>query len=67
MTTSACDAIMCVYPKTSVCCNRQITANRADPDQTAPTGAVLSVSTLFAIPLVYFGRIPTLSANTVPF
>ena len=32
-------------------------ANSADPDQTPPTGAVWSVSTLFAIPSASFGLI----------
>ena len=30
--------------------DRQVWANSADPDQTAPRGAVWSVSTMFAIP-----------------
>ena len=42
------------FPKFS---DRQIWANSADPDQTAPTGAVLSGSTLFAIPSASFGCI----------
>ena len=37
--------------------DRQVWANSADPDQTAPTGAVWSGSTLFAIPSASFGLI----------
>ena len=37
--------------------DRQVWANSADPDQTAPRGAVLSGSTLFAIPSASFGLI----------
>ena len=36
--------------------DRQVWANSADPDQTAPRGAVWSGSTLFAIPSASFGR-----------
>ena len=36
---------------------RSVWANSADPDQTAPRGAVWSGSTLFAIPSVSFGLI----------
>ena len=32
-------------------------ANSADPDQTAPLGAVLSGSSLFAIPLHHFDKV----------
>ena len=35
----------------------QVWANSADPDQTAPRGAVWSGSTLFAIPSTSFGLI----------
>ena len=42
------------FPKFS---DRQVWANRADPDQTAPKGAVWSGSTLFAIPPASFRRI----------
>ena len=34
--------------------DRQVWANSADPDQTAPREAVWSVSTLFAIPAASF-------------
>ena len=34
--------------------DRQVWANSADPDQTAPTGEVWSGSTLFAIPSASF-------------
>ena len=37
--------------------DRYIWANSADPDQTAPKGAVWSGSTLFAIPSASFGLI----------
>ena len=37
--------------------DRQVWANSADPDQTAPTGAVWSRSTLFANPSASFGLI----------
>ena len=37
--------------------DRQVLANSADPDQTAPRGAVWSGSTLFAIPSASFGCI----------
>ena len=37
--------------------DRYAWANRADPDQTAPRGAVCSGSTLFAIPSASFGLI----------
>ena len=37
--------------------DRQAWANSADPDQTAPRGAVWSGSTLFAIPSASFGLI----------
>ena len=37
--------------------DRYAWANNADPDQTAPTGAVWSGSTLFAIPSASFGLI----------
>ena len=40
------------FPKFS---DRQVWANSADPDQTAPRGAVWSGSTLFAIPSLSFG------------
>ena len=36
---------------------RLLLANSADPDQTAPRGAVWSGSTLFAIPSASFGLI----------
>ena len=42
------------YPKFP---ERQVSANSADPDQTAPRGAVWSGSTLFAIPSASFGCI----------
>ena len=42
------------FPKFS---DRQVWANSADPDQTAPRGAVWSGSTLFAIPSASFGCI----------
>ena len=42
------------FPKFS---DRQVWANSADPDQTAPREAVWSGSTLFAIPSASFGRI----------
>ena len=42
------------FPKFS---DRQVWANSADPDQTAPKGAVWSGSKLFAIPSVSFGLI----------
>ena len=42
------------FPKFS---DGQVWANRADPDQTAPRGAVWSWSTLFAIPSASFGCI----------
>ena len=35
--------------------DRQAWANSADPDQTAPRGAVWSGSTLFAVPSASFG------------
>ena len=37
--------------------DRYALANSADPDQTAPRGAVWSGSTLFAIPSASFGLI----------
>ena len=37
--------------------DRQVWANSADPDQTAPRAAVWSGSTLFAIPSASFGLI----------
>ena len=37
--------------------DRQVWANSVDPDQTAPRGAVWSVSTLFAILSASFDRI----------
>ena len=37
--------------------DRYAWANSADPDQTAPRGAVWSGSTLFAIPFASFGLI----------
>ena len=37
--------------------DRQVYANSADPDQTAPRGAVWSGSTLFAIPSASSGHI----------
>ena len=37
--------------------DRYVLANSADPDQTAPRGAVWSGSTLFAIPSASFGLI----------
>ena len=37
--------------------DRQVWTNSADPDQTAPRGAVWSGSTLFAIPSASFGCI----------
>ena len=37
--------------------DRQVRVNGADPDQTAPRGAVWSVSRLFAIPSASFERI----------
>ena len=37
--------------------DRNTWANSADPDQTAPRGAVRSGSTLFAIPSASFGLI----------
>ena len=37
--------------------DRYARANSADPDQTAPRGAVWSGSTLFAIPSALFGHI----------
>ena len=43
-----------IVPKFS---DRQFWANSADPDQTAPRGAVWSGSTLFAIPSTSFGCI----------
>ena len=43
----------CNDPKFS---DRQVWANSADPDKTAPTEADWSGSTLFAIPIVYFVR-----------
>ena len=42
------------FPKFS---DRQVWADSADPDQTAPRGAVWSGSTLFAIPSASFGCI----------
>ena len=42
------------FPKFS---DRQVWANIADPDQTAPRGAVWSGSTLFAVPSASFGLI----------
>ena len=36
--------------------DRQVWANSADPDQTAPWGAVWSGFTLFAIPSASFGH-----------
>ena len=43
-----------IYPK---CSNIQVWANSADPDQTAPKGAVWSGSSLFADPSQHFRRI----------
>ena len=37
--------------------DRNVWANSADPDQTAPRGAAWSGSTLFAIPSALFGHI----------
>ena len=45
------------YRNDPKCSDRQVWANSADPDQTAPLGAVWSASTLFAIPSASFGRI----------
>ena len=51
---SATDASYRNDPKFS---DRQVWANSADPEQTAPRGAVWSRSTLFAIPSASFGLI----------
>ena len=45
--------------------DRCVLANSADPDQTAPRGAVWSGFTLFAIPSVSFGLITLLSSHIV--
>ena len=44
-----------IYHNDSKFSDRQILAISVDPDQTAPTGAVWSGSTLFAIPSASFG------------
>ena len=46
--------VYCNDPKFS---DREVWANSADPDQTAPRGAIWSGSTLFAIPSALFGLI----------
>ena len=45
--------------------DRQVWANSADPDQTAPRGAVWSGATLFAIPSVSFGCITLRKSHLV--
>ena len=45
--------------------DRYAWANSADPDQTAPRGAVWSGSTLFAIPSASFGLITLWQSHTV--
>ena len=45
--------------------DRQVWANSADPDQTAPRGAVWSGSTLFAIPAASFGCITLRKSHLV--
>ena len=52
----------CNFPKFS---DGQIWANSADPDQTAPRGAVWSGSTLFAIPSASFGCITRRNSHLV--
>ena len=49
--------IMIQYPNVPKFSDRQVWANSADPDQTAPRGSVWSGSTLFAIPSASFGCI----------
>ena len=49
--------IFTVYRNDPKFSDRYAWANGADPDQTAPRGAVWSGSTLFAIPSVSFGLI----------
>ena len=46
-----------IYPNNPTFSDRYAQANSADPDQTAPSGAVWSGSTLFAIPSALFGLI----------
>ena len=45
--------------------DRQVWANSADPDQTAPWGVVWSESTLFAIPSASFGCITLRKSHVV--
>ena len=45
--------------------DRQVWANSADPDQTAPRGAVWSGSTLFAIPSASFGCVTLRKSHIV--
>ena len=45
--------------------DREVWANSADPDQTAPRGAVWSGSTLFAIPSTLFGLITLWQSHIV--
>ena len=52
----------CIVPKFS---DRQVLANSADPDQTAPRGAVWSGSTLFAILSASFGHITLQQSHLV--
>ena len=51
------DDIIYKYRNVPKFSDRQVWANSADPDQTAPLGAVWSGSTLFAIPSASFGLI----------
>ena len=45
--------------------DRQVWENSADPDQTAPRGAIWSGSTLFAIPSAFFGCITLKKSHLV--
>ena len=49
-----------MYPNDPKFSDRYAWVNSADPDQTAPRGAVWSGSTLFAIPSASFGLITLL-------
>ena len=51
---SCCNIVNVYYPNDPKFSDRQVCANSADPDQTAPRGAVWSGSSLFAIPLASF-------------
>ena len=56
-----------VYRKISKYMDRKVWAHSVDQDQTAPTGAVWSGSTLFAISFASFGCIIAFQKQIVPF